>query len=626
MESPELAGSKRIEGLFLFRVGSVHEPTGRTGLIEMLALALRAGGSVVYDGPTLDAWIKRHAVTLEIESGPCGVEIAFACPAAKLGELLERMGNLLTAPAYKPADVEGARKTVLARLDREQADPATLAERALIEAAFGPTCAWSRCASAGEVREVTKSEILGFHRAHMGPGNLWVGLAVGADAPAARATLEKMLATLPRAGAPIEPAPPVFRTGSGPTIVLMDTPGIEQAELRVAFAAPGAPAEAAALGQWLAALERAQGFDPAVEQARTLCGGLHFQELAPLRGLQPLGWAAGGRAAIEQVPAATAALIAAFSNDVLRSVPADKLRPADVERPQARAPREALAERVRDAAFGISLEAREQQAAAAAALPADEVQRVVRSRLPVRPPVVVVVGPARELVDSLEQFGPVLVSSGVSEARGTPDALALRARLLEAMGGADVWAQIGGVSLSGQVTYRGAERTFKVRLWRDLLGRRVRVEQGKGETTTVVTPVTGWSQAIEAVYDLPRETWEKTLFRERRQLMRVLHDLATDPRLEVRVAAGRRLEVRSDTELVCWIELDTLDRPARLGYEEPNGQPGLFEYKGWIEQEGVAWPMEVLQPSDGTIFRWKSVNTAPWLENALFERPARAVR
>jgi hypothetical protein len=606
----------------------VHEPTGRTGLIEMLALALRSGGSVVYDGKTLDAWMERHAVTLEIASGPWGVELAFACPAAKLGELLERMGNLVHSPAYSPKEVEAARQKVLARLDCEQSDPAVLAERALRAAAFGPTSAWARCASASEVRAVTRSEILGFHRAHMGPGNLWVGLAVGGDATAARATLEKMLATLPRAGEPIEPAPPAFRTGSGPTVVLMDLPGVEQAEIRVAFAAPGVPAEAAALGVWLDALERSEGFDPAVEQARKLCGGLQFQELAPLRGLQPLGWAAGGRAPIAQVPAATAALIAAFSNDVLRSVPAEKLKAAHAVPVAPRSAREALAERVRDAAFDIAFEQRAKQAEEAAALPAEEVQRVVRSRLPARPPVVVVVGPARELVDALEQIGPVLVGSGVAEARGTPQALALRARLLEAMGGAEAWARLGGASLSGTFTDRGSEKTRKVRVWRDLLGRRVRVEDmPKGAPSTiVVTPLAGWSQAIGSVYDLPREVWEKTLFRERRQLMRVLHDLASDPRVEVSIGEAGRIEVRSGSEFVCWIELDSLDRPARLGYEEPDGKQGLFEYKEWIEEQGVAWPMEVVQPADGTIHRWKSVNAAPWLENSLFERPARPVR
>jgi predicted Zn-dependent peptidase len=628
MQAGELAPEKRVEGLFLFRVGSVHEPAGRTGLIEMLALALRSGGSVVYDGRTLDTWMQRHGVTLDIASGACGVELAFTCPEAKLGEMLERIGNLLRAPAYTPAAVDAARQKVLERLDREQADPAALAERALREAAFGPACAWARCASASEVREVTKSEILGFHRAHMGPGNLWVGLAVGGDAAAPRATLEKMLATLPRADEPIEPSPPEFQSGAGSTIVLLDVPGVEQAELRVAFPSPADPSEAAALGVWIRALEREEGFDASVEVARKLCGGLSFQELAPVRRLQPLGWAAGGRAPTEQVPEAAAALIAAFSNDVKRSVPPEKIQPSGASAQTPRTPREALAERVRDAAFDISVEQRMDQADAAARLTPDQIQTAVRSRLPVRPPVVVVVGPAHGLVDRLEELGSVFVSSGVAEARGTPEGLALRARLLEAMGGAEAWARMGGVSLSGTISSRGAQRTQKVRLWRDLLGRRLRLEHAPGgtPTTIVVTPVAGWSQAIASVYDLPREQWQSTLFAERRQLVRVLHDLASDPRLEVRRGVNGRIEVLDGEEFLCWIELDSLDRPARLGYDEPNGEQALYEYKGWIEEQGMSWPMEVLQPKDGTIHQWKSVKPAPWLESTLFERPAAAPR
>jgi len=623
MQASELAADQRVEGLFLFRVGSVHEPVGRTGLIEILALALRSGGSVVYDGRSLDAWLGRHSATLDLTAGPCGVELAFSCPEAKLGELLERVSNLLTAPAYSDADIDAAREAVLEGLDREQADPAALAARALRETAFGPTCAWARYATASDVRNVTKSEVRGFHRAHIGPGNLWIGLAVGGEFGPARATLEKMLATLPRAGQPIEPPPPAFQTSPGSAIVIMDVPDVEQAELRVAFAAPADPAEAAAVGAWISALARTPGFDPALEQARALCGPLSFQDLAPLRRLYPLGWAASGRAAIEQVPAATAALISAFSSDVRRELSADAFHAAAA--PQALSPRAALAERVRDAAFGITPEQRKQQAEVAAKLTSDEVQHVVRLRLPVRPPVVVVVGPARRLIDQLEQLGPVVVSSGVAEASGTPEGLALRARLLEAMGGAGAWARMGGVSYSGTVTFRGSERAYKVRLWRDLIGHRLRTENEKSgvPVTVVATPVAGWSHSIEAVYDLPRDEWQTWLFRERRQLVRVLHDLASDPRLDVRRTTEGRIEVRSGDEFLCWIELDSLDRPVKLGYEKPDGEDEQFEYTGWTEEEGISWPMEVRQPDTETIFHWKSVHAVPALENSLFDRPTR---
>jgi predicted Zn-dependent peptidase len=623
MQASELAADQRVEGLFLFRVGSVHEPAGRTGMIEILALALRSGGSVVYDGRSLDAWLTRHAVTLDLAAGPCGVELAFSCPEAKLGELFERISNLLTAPSYSDADIDAARQVVLERLDREQADPVALAERALRETAFGLTCAWARCATASDVRAVTKSEVRGFHRAHMGPGNLWIGLAVGGEVGPARAALDRMLATLPRAGQPIEPPPPAFQTSADSAIVLMDVPDVEQAELRVAFAAPADPAEATAVRAWIAALERSPGFDPALEQARTLCGPLSFQDLAPLRRIYPLGWAASGRAAIDQVPAATAALISAFSSDVRRELSADAFQAAAT--PQALAPRAALAERVRDAAFGITPEQRKQQEELAAKLTPDEVQRIVRLRLPVRPPVVVVVGPARRLVDQLESLGPVFVSSGVAEARGTPEGLALRARLLEAMGGADAWARMGGVSYSGTVTFRGSERAYKVKLWRDLIGHRLRQENEKSgvPTTVVVTPVAGWSHSIEAVYDLAPDQWDNLLFRERRQLVRVLHDLACDPRLEVRRTSDGRVEVHAGDESLCWIELDSLDRPVKLGYEKPDGEEEQFEYTGWIEEAGISWPMEVRQPDTGTIFHWKSVHGVPAVENSLFERPTR---
>jgi hypothetical protein len=164
-----------------------------------------------------------------------------------------------------------------------------------------------------------------------------------------------------------------------------------------------------------------------------------------------------------------------------------------------------------------------------------------------------------------------------------------------------------------------------VRLWRDLLGRRLRLEhtQGGVRTTIVVTPQAGWSRAIQSVYDLPAEQWERTLFRERRQLARVLHDLASDPRLESRRGQGGRLEVRAGEELVCWIELDGLDRPARLGYTEPQGKQALYVFSDWVDDQGYLWPSLVAQPGDGTEFRWSRFTPSEELDGTLFERPAR---
>ena len=126
-----------------------------------------------------------------------------------------------------------------------------------------------------------------------------------------------------------------------------------------------------------------------------------------------------------------------------------------------------------------------------------------------------------------------------------------------------------------------------VRIWRDLVASRLRLEHRQNDvpTTVVVTLQAGWSQAIQALYDLPREQWQRVLFRERRQLVRVLHDLASAPSVEARRGEGERLEVHDKGGLVCWIELDSLGRPTRLGYGEGGLDPGLFTFGGWTQEQ-----------------------------------------
>jgi hypothetical protein len=138
-----------------------------------------------------------------------------------------------------------------------------------------------------------------------------------------------------------------------------------------------------------------------------------------------------------------------------------------------------------------------------------------------------------------------------------------------------------------------------------------------------VTPQASWSQAIQAVYDLPADQGQRVRFRERRQLARVLHDLAADPMVEARRGTGGRLEVHDRSGLLCWIELDSLDRPSRLGYGEGGIDPGLFAFADWIQEGPYLWPSRVTQPLDGTVFRWMRFSPYCLIEREMFERPPR---
>jgi hypothetical protein len=334
---------------------------------------------------------------------------------------------------------------------------------------------------------------------------------------------------------------------------------------------------------------------------------------------------AQGQTTVDEAPAALEALVRLLAGDLKRNVSPSLIARARGPQERATDVRTRLAAHVHDAAVGISPAARAEGRRAQLELSDEAVQQAVRTRLPTRAPVLVAVGPARSLFEPLEELAPVVLLAGQAEPRGTPQGLALRGRLLEAVGGVERWARLGGMSVAGEVTYTGSERPVPVRLWRDLLGRRLRLEhtQSGVRTTVVVTPQAGWSRAIQSVYDLPAEQWERTLFRERRQLARVLHDLASDPRLESRQGPGDRLEVHAGQEMVCWIELDGLDRPARLGYTEPPGREALYVFSDWVDDQGYLWPSRVTQPREGTEFRWSRFSVSEELDGVLFERPPR---
>ncbi|HVS09230.1 MAG TPA: insulinase family protein [Planctomycetota bacterium] len=609
----EFAGEVRV------RAGSAFEPADKAGMAALLCRALRSGGSMRGGGRELDLWLEARGAWLETRAAPDHVAITFGGPSASALELLQRVRDLLLVPAYPAETVDAERLAQLAALQRSADDPAAHAEQALLELAYGAGSPQARAPTRESLQGIRREDLLAFPRAHFGLDRIWIGLAGLAASAELEQELDRIFREIPKSAELSPPERTPVAASEAPRAWMVDVPGSPRAELRLIAPGPQRGDEdEAALEMWAElASERTP---PPLE---VLC--------LP-RWSAPGEWRARASAAPEDAGRALRALLARFSREAAPDWGEEAFEGARARVLAARAPPEALplvlARELELAIHAAPPDSWERRAERLRALTLAEVLDAARRRLPERL-ITVAAGPAEPLERALREVVPVKLYRGRLAPMGSPEGRALRARMLTALGGGDVWARLTALHLEGEVLVEGFEEPIAIQLWRDFEGERLRLQQatksGKGSTQVVLRGA-AWTESQSGFAELPETQRQRVLYRERRQLHRVLHELASGAELEVSAGDGGRLEVRGGGEEICWIEVGADGRPLRLGYSTPNGDEApIFELGDWSQTGGYVWPATVRQPSgrgtEGSVFTWTRFVPNPELPEKLFNRP-----
>lgn len=234
------------------------------------------------------------------------------------------------------------------------------------------------------------------------------------------------------------------------------------------------------------------------------------------------------------------------------------------------------------------------------------------------------------MIHALMTLGLALASISTA-AQTTPrtraDATAVVQRLLQGMGGAEVWSKARSLRVieeSYSIRVSGPSRAV---FYRDLEQPRIRWESSSsaGNSVTVITPSGGWLQQGNTVTALPEarvasftSLWPKLIYTLYRRFA------GGDPALSFTLENDRRLLINDNGAAIGWIEVD-LDGHLTKWAAMSNG--GILPGEEWVygphRQFGpismAAWWARV----DGT-YRFSYLEFAPSNESfpaSVFEKP-----
>jgi zinc protease len=405
-------GVPLVTARIVFRGGASLEPRGRSGLGHLTALAARRG-TRRRSGPEIDLLVESLGADVGAGVDEDATHVGLTAPIEALPRCLEVLADVATTPTFPSAEVGRLQRREVAALVHDLDEPGVVADRAMLLAAYGDhPYAHPPEGRARDLRKVGRPDVVAFHARQYRPSaaTLIVVGPVGAEEVLALAQRRFGGWRAPAANGFTVPAPAPPR----PAVVVVDKPDLTQTQVRIAGAGYG---------------RRSPDYFAGMVASAVLGGGFTSRLMQSIRVERGLSY--GVRSRFATSAAGGLFFVSSFtkveSTAQLVEVALDELSRFAGEGPTA----EELS-RMQNYLCGLyplSLETHEQVAERLADLAiygldeaeitgfqervrgigAEACRDVARRYFPGERPLVVVVGPAREVAKPLERFGEVRV-------------------------------------------------------------------------------------------------------------------------------------------------------------------------------------------------------------------------
>jgi zinc protease len=392
--------------------GSSLDPRGRSGLAHLTALAARRGTSR-WTGPEIDLTVESLGAELGAGVDEDATYFGLSAPVEVLPRCLDVLAGIATSPTFPAREVDRLRRREIASLAHDLDEPAVVADRAMLQAAYGDhPYGHPPEGSTRDLGATRRPDVVALHRSGYRAARA-VLVVVGKVSPAEVLALARRRfgAWDGAAGDPealAAPQPP--RTA----VVVVDKPDVTQTQVRIASA--GFP-------------RRSPDYFPGVVASTLLGGGFTSRLMEAIRVNRGLSY--GVRSRFATSGAGGIFFVSTFTK-VETTGEIVKVALEEVTRFCSEGPGDDELERTRSylcGLFPLSLETHDQLAEKLAELalydlPEEEVsgfrdrvravtagtaREVARRYFPLEQRVVVAVGPAKAVAAQLEAFGPVRV-------------------------------------------------------------------------------------------------------------------------------------------------------------------------------------------------------------------------
>ncbi len=182
-ELPLINGSLRIRG------GSISEPAGKTGMLDIYGEVWRTGGTKSQTGDQLDDFLEARAAKVETNDTPDSTTISFSCLKDDFDDVFKVFNDVLREPQFRADKLDLAQKEMNDAISRRNDDASGIAQRESAKLAYGANNPYVRQAEYATVAAVTRQDLIDWHDSHVFPNRIILGIVGDFDSAAMEAKL-----------------------------------------------------------------------------------------------------------------------------------------------------------------------------------------------------------------------------------------------------------------------------------------------------------------------------------------------------------------------------------------------------------------------------------------------------
>lgn len=196
-----------IDGTLRIRGGARSEPADKTGMLDIYAQTWRTGGTKTQTGDELDDFLEARAAKVETDDSMDSTTVSFSCLKADFDDVFKVFNDVLRNPEFREDKIDLAKKQMDDAISRRNDDPDDILQRFEPKLAYGKDNPYARTAEYATIAAVTRQDLFDWHKAHVFPNNMILGIVGDFDSSAMEAKLRQIFG--PMAKGPSVPAPDI---------------------------------------------------------------------------------------------------------------------------------------------------------------------------------------------------------------------------------------------------------------------------------------------------------------------------------------------------------------------------------------------------------------------------------
>jgi zinc protease len=194
-----------VQGTAEIRGGSVEEPAGKAGLVDVYGQAWRTGGTKSQTGDQLDDYLEARAAKVETHGGLESTSISWDCLKDNLDDVFKVFVGVMREPEFREVKIALAKRQIDSGISRRNDSPFNIATREASKLVYGVDSPYAREPEYATVAAVTREDLVSWHQRYVQPNNIILGVTGDFDSKAMEAKLREAFESWPKGPAPAKP-------------------------------------------------------------------------------------------------------------------------------------------------------------------------------------------------------------------------------------------------------------------------------------------------------------------------------------------------------------------------------------------------------------------------------------